>query len=119
LSDVFRVVIPARYASTRLPGKALALLAGRPMLQWVHERSRESGASEVIVATDDERIRTAAAAFGADVVMTAATHASGTDRIAEVARNRGWLDDDIVINVQGDEPLMPPALIDQVASLLA
>jgi 3-deoxy-manno-octulosonate cytidylyltransferase (CMP-KDO synthetase) len=115
---VFRVVIPARYASTRLPGKVLTPLAGRPMLQWVYEQSRKSGAGGVIVATDDERIRVVAAAFGADVVMTDASHASGTDRIAEVARNRGWRDDDIVVNVQGDEPLMPPALIDQVARLL-
>ena len=115
---MFRVVIPARYASTRLPGKALLPLAGKPMLQWVHERAGKSRASEVIVATDDARISSAAQTFGASVVMTAATHASGTDRIAEVARVRNWAENDVVVNVQGDEPLIPPALIDQVAGLL-
>lgn len=114
----FRVVIPARYNSTRLPGKALLAIAGKPMIQWVHERARQSAASEVIVATDDERIAKAAKSFGATVAMTAATHTSGTDRIAEVARTALWQDTDIVVNVQGDEPLMPPALIDQVAALL-
>ena len=89
------------------------------MLQWVHERARASGASEVIVATDDERIAVAARAFGAEVAMTARTHVSGTDRIAEVAAARGWADADIVVNVQGDEPLIPPRVIDQVAQLLA
>src|SRR5688572_11433054 len=115
----FRVVIPARYDSSRLPGKALLPLAGKPMLQWVHERARASGAAEVCVATDDERIAVAARGFGADVVMTARTHVSGTDRIAEVATTRGWQDDDIVVNVQGDEPLIPPVVIDQVAKLLS
>jgi 3-deoxy-manno-octulosonate cytidylyltransferase (CMP-KDO synthetase) len=114
----FRVVIPARYDSSRLPGKALLPLAGKPMLQWVHERARASGALEVCVATDDERIATAARDFGADVAMTARAHVSGTDRIAEVAMSRGWKDEDIVVNVQGDEPLIPPAVIDQVAKLL-
>src|SRR6476659_10004250 len=115
----FRVVIPARFDSSRLPGKALLPLAGKPMLQWVHERARASGASEVIVATDDERIAVAARDFGADVAMTARTHVSGTDRIAEVAAARGWAEGDIVVNVQGDEPLIPPRVIDQVAELLA
>jgi len=115
----FRVVIPARFDSSRLPGKALMLLAGKPMLQWVHERARSCAASEVIVATDDERIATAARGFGAEVAMTARTHVSGTDRIAEVAAARGWADADIVVNVQGDEPLIPPRVIDQVAELLA
>ena len=114
----FRVVIPARYDSSRLPGKALLPLAGKPMLQWVHERARASGAAEVCVATDDERIAVAARGFGADVAMTARAHVSGTDRIAEVATTRGWQDDDIVVNVQGDEPLIPPVVIDQVARLL-
>lgn len=114
----FRVVIPARYDSTRLPGKALLPIAGKPMIQWVHERARSSGAAAVIIATDDARIAHAAKAFGATVAMTAPTHASGTDRIAEVARSERWSDSDIVVNVQGDEPLMPPALIDQVAALL-
>jgi 3-deoxy-manno-octulosonate cytidylyltransferase (CMP-KDO synthetase) len=114
----FRVVIPARFDSSRLPGKALLPLAGKPMLQWVHERARASAASEVIVATDDERIASAAREFGADVAMTARTHVSGTDRIAEVAATRGWADGDIIVNVQGDEPLIPPVVIDQVAKLL-
>jgi len=115
----YRVVIPARYDSSRLPGKALLPLAGKPMLQWVHERARSARAAEVIIATDDERIATAARNFGAAVAMTARTHVSGTDRIAEVATARGWADTDIVVNVQGDEPLIPPAVIDQVAQLLA
>jgi 3-deoxy-manno-octulosonate cytidylyltransferase (CMP-KDO synthetase) len=115
----FRVVIPARYDSSRLPGKALLPLAGKPMLQWVHERARGSLASEVIIATDDERIANAARGFGADVAMTRRAHVSGTDRIAEVAATRGWADADIVVNVQGDEPLIPPVIIDQVAHLLA
>ena len=90
MSTAFRIVIPARFASTRLPGKPLVDLAGRPLIQWVYERARYAGATEVIVATDDERIAAAARGFGADVAMTAATHASGSDRIAEVARVRGW-----------------------------
>ena len=114
----FRVVIPARFSSTRLPGKALLVIAGKPMIQWVHERARQSGASEVIVATDDERIAQTAKSFGATVAMTAVSHVSGTDRIAEVARTGRWAGTDIIVNVQGDEPLMPPALIDQVAGLL-
>src|SRR5690349_8476010 len=115
----FRVVIPARFDSSRLPGKALLPLAGKPMLQWVHERARACGAAEVCVATDDERIANAARGFHADVAMTARAHISGTDRIAEVAASRRWADDDIVVNVQGDEPLIPPVVIDQVAKLLA
>lgn len=115
---MFRVVIPARYGSTRLPGKALLPLAGRPMIQWVYERACASRAAEVLIATDDSRVAEAAHGFGAKVVLTAATHASGTDRIAEVARIGGWRDDEIVVNVQGDEPLVPPAIIDQVAALL-
>lgn len=115
----YRVVIPARFDSSRLPGKALLPLAGKPMLQWVHERARACGASEVWIATDDDRIATAARGFGAEVAMTARTHVTGTDRIAEVAMARGWSEDDVVVNVQGDEPLIPPAIIDQVAQLLA
>jgi len=115
---VFRVVIPARYASTRLPGKALLPIAGKALVQWVYERACAAGAAEVLIATDDERIATAAAAFGAPAVLTARTHPSGTDRIAEVARVRGWAASEIVVNLQGDEPLMPPALITQVATLL-
>jgi 3-deoxy-manno-octulosonate cytidylyltransferase (CMP-KDO synthetase) len=115
----FKVVIPARYDSSRLPGKVLLPLAGKPMLQWVHERARGSKAAEIIIATDDERIAAAAQGFDAQVAMTARRHVSGTDRIAEVAAARGWADADIVVNVQGDEPLIPPAVIDQVAQLLA
>jgi 3-deoxy-manno-octulosonate cytidylyltransferase (CMP-KDO synthetase) len=115
----FRVVIPARFDSSRLPGKALLPLAGKPMLQWVHERAKACGAAEVCIATDDDRIATASRGFGADVAMTSRSHTSGTDRIAEVAITRGWKDEDIVVNVQGDEPLIPPAVIDQVAQLLA
>ena len=116
---MFRVVIPARFASTRLPGKALLPIGGKPMLQWVYERASSAGASEVLIATDDERIGGAARAFGAEVVMTGRTHTSGTDRIAEVARVRQWAADEIVVNVQGDEPLIPAAAIAQVAALLA
>jgi 3-deoxy-manno-octulosonate cytidylyltransferase (CMP-KDO synthetase) len=115
---MFRVVIPARYASSRLPGKALLTIAGKPMIQWVYERACASRAREVLIATDDLLIVSAAHSFGAQTVMTAATHKSGTDRIAEVARLQGWADSEIVVNVQGDEPVIPPALIDQVASVL-
>ena len=115
---MFRVVIPARHASTRLPGKVLLPIAGKPMVQWVYERSCAAGAHEVLIATDDERIVRAAQSFGAQVVMTDRAHASGTDRIAEVAHLRRWAAEDIVVNVQGDEPLMPPAVIAQVAALL-
>jgi 3-deoxy-manno-octulosonate cytidylyltransferase (CMP-KDO synthetase) len=115
----FIVVIPARYASTRLPGKPLRDIGGKPMLQHVHERGLESGASEVVVATDDDRIAVAAESFGARVCMTGDRHRSGTERIAEVCDLLDWADDRIVVNLQGDEPLMPAALIDQCASLLA
>jgi len=116
---VFRVVIPARHGSTRLPGKPLAPIAGEPMIRHVHRLALASGAAEVIIATDDERVRAACAGFGAAVEMTSAGHASGTDRIAEVAARRGWAAEDIVVNVQGDEPLLPPSLIGQAAALLA
>lgn len=115
----FRVVIPARYAAARLPGKPLADLAGRPMLAHVFERAVASGATEVVVATDDARIANAARAFGATVELTSAAHVSGTDRLAEVATRRDWSGAAIVVNVQGDEPLIPPANIRQVAELLA
>jgi len=114
----FRVVIPARFGSTRLAGKVLLPLAGKPMVQWVYERACRSAAQQVIIATDDARIADAAQAFGAEVRMTAATHASGTDRIAEVAQLERWDDAEVVVNLQGDEPLMPEVLIDQVAQLL-
>ncbi|HXH04070.1 MAG TPA: 3-deoxy-manno-octulosonate cytidylyltransferase [Candidatus Competibacteraceae bacterium] len=114
----FRVAIPARYASTRLPGKLLLPLAGRPLLEHVHRRALESGAEMVVIATDDERIRVAAEGFGAAVYMTAAEHPSGTDRLAELTECLGWDDDTIVVNLQGDEPLMPPALIRTAAQAL-
>lgn len=119
MTTAFSVVIPARYASSRLPGKPLADLAGRPMIAWTVDRARESGAREVIVATDDARVAAAVTAAGVDVEMTDPAHASGTDRVAEVARRRGWSAEHIVVNVQGDEPLVPPALIAQAARLLA
>lgn len=115
---MFRVVIPARFGSTRLPGKPLKLLAGKPMLQWVHGIAAASGAAEVVIATDDDRILAAAGLFGAHARLTSLTHISGTDRIAEVALQSGWKDEDVVVNLQGDEPLMPPALVGQVAALL-
>jgi 3-deoxy-manno-octulosonate cytidylyltransferase (CMP-KDO synthetase) len=115
----FCVVIPARYASTRLPGKPLLDIAGKPMIQRVYERACASSATRVVIATDDSRIVESAAGFGAEVLMTSADHVSGTDRIEEVARLLGLPADDIVVNVQGDEPLVPPAVIDQVAGNLA
>lgn len=113
------VIIPARYASTRLPGKPLADIAGKPMIQHVYERARESGARSVTVATDDARIRDACEKFGARVVMTAETHRSGTERLAEAIGQLRLSADAIVVNVQGDEPLMPPALIRRTAEVLA
>lgn len=115
----FIVVIPARLASTRLPNKPLLDIAGKPMLQWVWERARRSAASRVVVATDDARVADAVAAFGGEVCMTKSTHESGTDRIQEVAEQLALDDDQIIVNVQGDEPLIPPAVIDQVAQNLA
>ncbi|HEY0942684.1 MAG TPA: 3-deoxy-manno-octulosonate cytidylyltransferase [Steroidobacter sp.] len=117
----FKVVIPARYASARLPAKPLLDIAGRPMIQWVIDAAARSGADEVLVATDDERIAAAAIdpRTGQSIaVMTSANHPSGTDRIAEVAARRGWDKRTIVVNVQGDEPMLQPALVEQVASLL-
>jgi 3-deoxy-manno-octulosonate cytidylyltransferase (CMP-KDO synthetase) len=114
----FVVVIPSRYASVRLPGKPLRTIAGEPMIQHVHRVATNTGASEVWIATDDERIEAAAKAFGADVCMTRTEHQSGTDRLAEVCDINGWPDDLVIVNLQGDEPLMPPALVDQCAALL-
>lgn len=114
----FKVAIPARYASTRLPGKPLLPLAGRPMIEYVWRQACASGAEEVVIATDDARIAAAAEGFGARVCMTRDDHASGTDRLAEVADALGWADDAVVVNVQGDEPLLPPALISATAAAL-
>ena len=115
---MFHVIIPARYASTRLPGKPLQDIAGKPMVRHVWEQARKSGAATVTVATDDARIVDACRAFGADVVLTRADHPSGTDRLQEVVTQLGLDIDAHVVNVQGDEPLIPPALIDQVAGNL-
>ena len=114
----YKVIIPARYGSSRLPGKPLLDLAGKPMLQHVVEKAWESGAEEVVVATDDHRIQTVAKSFGADVCMTSAEHRSGTDRLAEVIAQRSYPVSDLIVNVQGDEPLLPPQLIKQVAANL-
>lgn len=113
-----RVIIPARFASTRLPGKPLADVAGKSLIERVYDRARESGADSITIATDDDRIAHAAERFGAHVCMTAAVHRSGTDRIAEVITKLGLPPDEIVVNLQGDEPLMPAAAIRQVAQLL-
>jgi 3-deoxy-manno-octulosonate cytidylyltransferase (CMP-KDO synthetase) len=111
MTTAFKIVIPARYASSRLPGKPLRLLAGRPMLQHVYECARSSGAQEVVIATDDERIAASAAGFEADVCMTSPAHASGTERLAEVVTSRGWDDEAIVVNLQGDLPTIEPLAI--------
>ncbi len=114
----YKIVIPARYASTRLPGKALRECAGKPLLQWVFEQAKKSAAEAVVIATDDRRIEEAAKSFGAQVVMTDHGHRSGSDRIAEAVEQLGWPDDSLLVNLQGDEPLMPPECLDQVAALL-
>ena len=111
----FVVVIPARYHSTRLPGKPLLEIAGKSMIQRAWEGAKQSSADAVIVATDDQRIYQAARDFGADVEMTSVDHSSGSDRVQEVVQKLGFSPDQIVVNVQGDEPLLPSELIDQVA----
>ena len=118
MSVQFHVIIPARYGASRLPGKPLLTVASRPIIQWVWDSARASGAASVVVATDDERIRDAAVSFGADCVMTGAEHLSGTDRIAEVVRSRAYAAGDIVVNLQGDEPMMPHTVVAQVAAAL-
>ncbi|PRA44601.1 MULTISPECIES: 3-deoxy-manno-octulosonate cytidylyltransferase [Pseudomonas] len=119
MTTPFTVVIPSRFASTRLPGKPLQMIAGKPMVQHVWEQARKSSAERVVIATDDARIVAACEAFGAEVVMTRVEHNSGTDRLAEVSTQLGLAPDAIVVNVQGDEPLIPPSVIDQVAANLA
>lgn len=116
--SAYHIVIPARFASERLPGKVLLDLAGKPMLQHVWQRAVESSARSVVIATDDDSIVGAAKTFGAEVVLTRTDHQSGSDRIAECAAQLGWSDDHLVVNLQGDEPLMPPACLEQVAALL-
>ncbi len=115
----FVVVIPARYQSTRLPGKPLADIQGRPMIAWVVERAKQAGASKVIVAVDDEKVAAAVADLGVDVCVTGTHHQSGTERLAEVCEKYTFAPDTIIVNVQGDEPLIPPAIITQVADNLA
>jgi 3-deoxy-manno-octulosonate cytidylyltransferase (CMP-KDO synthetase) len=117
-SDVFHVVIPARYAASRLPGKPLRPLGGRPLITHVWERGIESGARFVVVATDDERVRSAVEALGGRAVMTSPEHPSGTDRMAEVASHEGWPDSAIAVNLQGDEPFLEGALVRRVALAL-
>lgn len=114
----FHVIIPARYGASRLPGKPLLDVGGGPLVQRVWERARDSGAASVVIATDDARISQAAAKFGAQCDMTSPQHISGTDRVAEVVRARGLAPEDIVVNLQGDEPLMPPAVIAATARSL-
>jgi len=115
----FRIVIPARMASQRLPGKPLLDIAGRTLLEHVYRRACEAGAVGIVIATDDQKIFDVATAFGAEVLMTSRAHESGSDRIAECADRLGWGDDQLIVNLQGDEPLMPPACLNQVAELLA
>lgn len=119
MTTPFIVVIPARYDSTRLPGKPLLQIAAKPMVQHVWEQAKKSDAQQVYIATDDIRIKEACEAFEAPVLMTKKDHRSGTDRLAEVATLLGLAEDDIVVNVQGDEPLIPPRIINQVAANLA
>ena len=114
----FRVVIPARYASSRLPGKPLADIGGRPMVLHVLERALQAGAESVVVATDDARVQQAVEAAGHQAMMTSPAHQSGTERLVEVAETLGWPDDALVVNVQGDEPLIDPALIREAARQL-
>ena len=115
---MFHVIIPARFGASRLPGKPLLLVGDRPLVQWVWQSARESGAASVIIATDDVRIFAAARSFDAECSMTSQQHASGTDRIAEVVRARGFAADDVVVNLQGDEPMMPAAVVKEVAQAL-
>ncbi|MBU1224514.1 MAG: 3-deoxy-manno-octulosonate cytidylyltransferase [Gammaproteobacteria bacterium] len=114
----FRVVIPARYASSRLPGKPLADIGGRPMVLHVLERALQAGAESVVVATDDVRVQQAVEAAGHQALMTSPDHQSGTERLVEVAETLGWPDDALVVNVQGDEPLIDPMLIREAARQL-
>ncbi|MGB0213724.1 3-deoxy-manno-octulosonate cytidylyltransferase, partial [Algiphilus sp.] len=114
----FDVVIPARLGSTRLPGKVLADIHGRPLIAHVHDRAMEAGARSVVIATDSERVVEACRAFGGDVQLTSPMHHSGTDRVHEVATIRGWPDDRLVVNIQGDEPLMPPSVVAACAARL-
>jgi len=116
---MFHVIIPARFSASRLPGKPLLVIGDKPLIQWVWQCARASGAASVIVATDDVRIFESARGFGADCLMTSPRHTSGTDRIAEAVRAKGFAADDIVVNLQGDEPMMPAAVVNEVAEALS
>src|SRR3712207_6374320 len=111
----FTVIIPARFASSRLPGKPLADIAGKPMIQHVWEKAQQSGATRVVVATDNLDVKAAVEHFGGEVCMTSEKHNSGTERLAEVVEKLGIADDEIIVNIQGDEPLIPPVIVAQVA----
>jgi 3-deoxy-manno-octulosonate cytidylyltransferase (CMP-KDO synthetase) len=115
----FVVVIPARYQSSRLPGKVLADIQGKPMIQWVVEKAQLSGASKVIVATDNEEVAQVVRGFGGEVCITRGDHQSGTERLAEVMQQYQFSDQQVIVNVQGDEPFIPPENISQVAKNLA
>ncbi len=117
MSDTLHIVIPSRFNSSRLPGKPLKLIAGKTMIERVHQQAVKSGINCICVATDDERIKEAVESFGGDCVMTSSQHQSGTDRLAEVCEIQGWGDADIVINLQGDEPLMPPEIVNYLAGI--
>ena len=119
MNTEFRIVIPARAASERLPGKPLLDVGGKPLLQRVWDCARQSGATQVVIATDDQAIQEAAKSFGGQVVMTRSDHVSGSDRIAECITALGWPTDMVVVNLQGDEPEMPAACLNQVASMLS
>ena len=118
MKNTFKVVIPSRYASTRLPGKPLLKIAGKEMILHVCEKASLAGAEEVVVATDDERILDCVKQAGFNAVMTSASHTSGTERLAEVANTLQWADDTVIVNCQGDEPLIPPELIKKAATAL-
>lgn len=118
MANSFRVVIPVRFASSRLPGKPLLTYQHKPIIEHVYKNACESDAETVLIATDDERIAEVAREFGAEVCMTSGDHMSGTDRITEAVEKRGWPDNEVIVNLQGDEPQMPAANIKHVAKLL-
>ncbi len=115
----FNIVIPARYASSRLPGKVLAEVCGKPLVQWTWEHACQSGAAQVVIATESAQVQAVCESFGAQVCMTSAEHTSGTERLGEVIAHYGWAAHEIVVNVQADEPMLPPVLMHQVAQGLA
>lgn len=118
MSSTFRVVIPARAASSRLPGKPLMDVAGRSLIRRVYDTARTCAASDIVIATEDQAIASHVEEFGARAILTSSRHESGTDRLAEVVEHEGWPDESVVVNLQGDEPLVPPALLDRAAQLL-